>query len=54
MCIRDRGKDVIKKLFAEVDVVLENFKYGTMEKLGIGYDVAMEINPCLLYTSRCV
>lgn len=45
------GKDVIKKLFAEVDVVLENFKYGTMEKLGIGYEVAKEINPEIIFCS---
>lgn len=45
------GKDIIKKLFAEVDVVLENFKFGTMDKLGIGYDVAKEINPEIIFAS---
>lgn len=45
------GKEIIKKLFAEVDVVLENFKYGTMDKLGIGYEVAKEINPEIIFAS---
>ena len=45
------GKEIIKKLYKEVDVVLENFKYGTMEKLGIGYEVAKEINPGIIFAS---
>lgn len=45
------GKDLIKELVKEVDVVLENFKVGTMEKLGIGYDVLSKINPKLIYGS---
>lgn len=45
------GKDVVKKLYADVDVVLENFKYGTMDKLGIGYEVAKEINPEIIFAS---
>ena len=45
------GKEIIKKLFAQVDVVLENFKYGTMDKLGIGYEVAKEINPEIIFAS---
>lgn len=47
----EEGKELIKKLYAEVDVVLENFKYGTMDKLGIGYDVAKEINPTIIFSS---
>lgn len=45
------GKEIIKKLYAEVDVVLENFKYGTIDKLGIGYEVAKEINPGIIFAS---
>lgn len=45
------GKEVIRKLYAEVDVVLENFKYGTMDKLGIGYDEAKKINPGIIFAS---
>lgn len=45
------GKEIIRKLYAEVDVVLENFKYGTMDKLGIGYDVAKQENPGIIFAS---
>lgn len=45
------GKEIVKKLFAEVDVVLENFKYGTMDKLGVGYEVAKEVNPEIIFVS---
>lgn len=45
------GKELIKRLYAKVDVVIENFKFGTMDKLGIGYDVAKEINPGIIFTS---
>lgn len=45
------GKEIIKKLYKEVDVVLENFKYGTIDKLGLGYDVAKEINPEIIFAS---
>ena len=39
------GKEIFKKLVAECDVLCENFRVGTMEKLGLGYDVLKEINP---------
>lgn len=45
------GKEIIKKLYKEVDVVLENFKFGTIDKLGLGYDVAKEINPGIIFAS---
>ena len=45
------GKELIKKLYREADVVLENFKFGTMDKLGVGYDVAKEINPEIIFAS---
>lgn len=48
---RQEGKDLIKELVKHVDIVLENFKGGTMEKLGIGYDVLAEINPKIIYGS---
>ena len=47
----DEGKKLIKKLYKEVDVVLENFKFGTIDKLGVGYDVAKEINPEIIFVS---
>lgn len=45
------GKEVIKRFYKEVDVVLENFKFGTMDKLGVGYDVAREVNPQIIFAS---
>ncbi len=43
------AKEVIKKLVAKSDVVVENFRPGTMEKLKLGYDVLKGINPKIIY-----
>jgi crotonobetainyl-CoA:carnitine CoA-transferase CaiB-like acyl-CoA transferase len=48
---REEGRELVKELVKHVDVVLENFKVGTMEKLGIGYEVLSEINPRIVYGS---
>jgi crotonobetainyl-CoA:carnitine CoA-transferase CaiB-like acyl-CoA transferase len=40
---------IVKKLVAEADVVMENFRPGVMDKLGIGYAALAEINPKLIY-----
>ena len=45
------GQEIIKKLVEKVDILVENFTPGTMEKFGLGYDVLKEINPRLIYTS---
>ncbi len=45
------GKEILKALVKNVDVLVENFRPGTMEKLGLGYDVLKEINPRLIYAS---
>jgi CoA:oxalate CoA-transferase len=45
------GKEILKALVKNVDVLVENFRPGTMEKLGLGYDVLKEINPRLVYAS---
>ncbi|MFC4063543.1 CaiB/BaiF CoA-transferase family protein [Actinoplanes subglobosus] len=41
----DQGKDLFKQLVAVSDVVVSNFKPGTLESLGLGYDELVEINP---------
>ena len=42
------GRDVILELAKEADVVIENFKPGTLEKWGLGWEVLHEINPKLV------
>ncbi len=46
-----RGKQIIRELAAQVDVVIENFRPGTLEKLGLGYETLREINPRLIYAA---
>lgn len=43
------GIEIIKRLIRKCDVLMHNFKTGTMERLGIGYDKAKEWNPGLVY-----
>jgi len=42
------GQEVLKELVAKSDFLLENFRPGTMEKWGLGYDVLSRINPGLI------
>jgi formyl-CoA transferase len=42
------GQDLIKRLVAQSDILIENFRPGTMEKWGLGYDVLAAINPRLV------
>lgn len=44
-----KGKHVLLKLIQETDVLVENFRPGTMEKLGLGYEELKKINPGLIY-----
>lgn len=45
------GRDVLRRLLKDADVVIENYRAGTMEKFGLGYDVLKELNPGLIYCS---
>jgi len=45
------GIALLKSLIREADVLVENFRAGTMEKMGCGYDVLKEINPRLIMAS---
>ena len=46
-----RAIEVCKKLIKEADVLVEGFRPGVMDRLGLGYDVCKEINPGLVYCS---
>lgn len=41
--------DVLRRLLADADVVIENYRKGTMEKLGLSYDTLAAANPRLIY-----
>ena len=43
--------ELIKKLVAECDVLVENYRGGVMDKLGLGYSVLAEVNPRLIYAA---
>ncbi|MBL4579547.1 MAG: CoA transferase, partial [SAR324 cluster bacterium] len=43
------GKQVARRLLADVDVVIENYRKGTMELLGLGYETLRQANPGLIY-----
>ncbi|MGY0590502.1 MAG: CaiB/BaiF CoA transferase family protein [Paraglaciecola chathamensis] len=45
------GKDVALSLLKEADILLENFRPGAMDKLGLGYEQLKGINPSLIYCS---
>lgn len=45
------GIEIIKELVKDADVLVENFRTGTMEKLGLGYETLKEINPKLVFCS---
>ena len=45
----DEGKDILKELVIKADLLVENYRPGTMEKLGLSYEVLSAINPKLVY-----
>lgn len=47
----EKGKNLFKSLIKKVDIVVENFRPGTMEKLGLGYDVLQSLNDRLIYAA---
>lgn len=42
------GQDIVRQLVAQADFLLENFRPGTLEKWGLGYDELRQINPRLI------
>jgi CoA:oxalate CoA-transferase len=45
---KDRGKEIFKKLVKTADVVVDNFRPGTMDRLGLGFDVLKRVNPRII------
>lgn len=45
------GRSIFLDLVAKSDVVVENFRPGTMERLGLGYEVLRECNPAVIYAA---
>ncbi|RMF07477.1 MAG: CoA transferase, partial [Alphaproteobacteria bacterium] len=43
------GKDVLLRLVRDADVLIENYRRDTMEKLGLGYETLKDLNPGLIY-----
>ena len=47
----ERGRAIFKQLLAHTDIVVENFRPGTMEKLGLDYDTLKSEHPSLIYAA---
>jgi len=50
---KDEGKDVFKKMATRADVLIETYKPGYLDSLGIGYRQLSQINPRLVYVGLC-
>src|ERR1700749_2263406 len=47
----EQGREILKKLVATADVLVENYRPGAFEALGLGYEEMRKINPKLIYAS---
>ncbi len=45
----EEGKQILRDLVKEADILVENYRPGVMEKLGLGYEDLKKINPALVY-----
>ena len=45
----ERGQAIFKDLIKDTDILLESYRPGTLDKLGLGYEVLSQINPALIY-----
>src|ERR1700747_3209459 len=46
-----QGIEIVKRLIERTDILIENFRLGTMERRGLGYEDAQKLNPGLVYCS---
>lgn len=47
----EKGVEVARRLIGFADILVENFKVGTMDKLGLGYDMVVNLKPDIIYAS---
>jgi CoA:oxalate CoA-transferase len=47
----ERGREIAKKLIPKVDILVENYRPGTMKKMRLAYEDVNELNPALIYVS---
>lgn len=47
----EEGRKILLDLIKDADVVTENFKYGSMERMGLSYEKIKEVNPEIIYAS---
>jgi CoA:oxalate CoA-transferase len=47
----DEGKEIVRRLVKSSDVLVENFRPGVMERLGLGYEELKKLNPSLIYAA---
>ena len=47
-----RGREILERLIQSVDIVVEGFSPGTMERLGLGYERLKELNPSIIYVQQ--
>jgi crotonobetainyl-CoA:carnitine CoA-transferase CaiB-like acyl-CoA transferase len=47
----DEGKQAVRDMVAQSPVVVENYRAGVMERLGLSYEVLREVNPALVYAA---
>ncbi len=47
----EEGRKIYKELVGKADVIVENLKPGTVDRLGLGYEVLKEVNPRLVYAA---
>ncbi|GAA5867134.1 hypothetical protein JCM1840_001494 [Sporobolomyces johnsonii] len=48
---KEEGKEVLRKLIKEADILVENYVPGKLAELGFGYEACKELNPQLIYAS---
>ncbi|MDQ1005329.1 alpha-methylacyl-CoA racemase [Neobacillus niacini] len=48
---QDEAREIIFKLIEEYDIIIEQFRPGVMDRLGIGYETLKEVNPSIIYCS---